>query len=218
MEAGSQMSAASATFIAKEADFYDASGIMRVGGFRTLGPVRKALASKLREQTIRLNADTLSSTFRTSLHLLLRFMNQLNNLDLSQDAGALRVIKDETVAVEFAASEGELMSLEGPNRYTRGDALITGSTGDRWVVSRERFDAKYVPADAALAHGEAGAYRNRPAVVLAKQMNEAFSLARSASGGDVLRGAAGDWVMQYSPGDYGVVQAARFAKVYRRAD
>ena len=41
---------------------------------------------------------------------------------------------------------------------------------------------------------------------------------RSASGGDVLHGAAGDWIMQYAPGDYGVVQAARFAKVYRLAD
>ncbi|CAH2785847.1 MAG: FIG00455793: hypothetical protein [uncultured Paraburkholderia sp.] len=138
--------------------------------------------------------------------------------DLSQDAAARRVVKDETVTVEFAATQGELMNLEGPNRYLPGDALITGSTGDRWVVSRERFDAKYVPADTTLAHGEPGAYRNRPAVVLAKQMHEAFSLARSASGDDVLRGTAGDWIMQYAPGDYGVVQAARFAKVYRFAD
>lgn len=145
-------------------------------------------------------------------------MTDLKNLDLSQDADAQRVVKNETVSVEFAAAEGELMSLEGPNRYARGDALITGSTGDRWVVSRERFDAKYLPVDAALAHGEPGAYQNRPAVVLAKQMNEAFSLARSVNGGDVLRGAAGDWIMQYAPGDYGVVQAARFAKVYRLAD
>jgi hypothetical protein len=153
-----------------------------------------------------------------NLFTLARFMTELKNLDLRQDAHAQRVVKDETVHVEFAAVEGELMSLEGPNRYARGDALITGSTGDRWVVSRARFDARYVPADAALAHGDAGAYRNRPAVVLARQMNEAFSLARSADGGDVLRGAAGDWVMQYAPGDYGVVQAARFAKVYRLAD
>jgi len=145
-------------------------------------------------------------------------MNDLKNFDLRDDPAARRVVKDETVNVEFAATHGELMSLEGPNRYLPGDALITGSTGDRWVVSRERFDAKYVPADAAHMHGEAGAYRNRPAVVLAKQMNDAFSLARSATGGDVLRGAAGDWIMQYAPGDYGVVQAARFAKVYRFAD
>ncbi|MFM0740650.1 PGDYG domain-containing protein [Paraburkholderia xenovorans] len=145
-------------------------------------------------------------------------MTELKNIDLRTDAAALRVIKDETVMVEFAAAEGELMSLEGPNRYAHGDALITGSTGDRWVVSRERFDAKYLPVDAALAHGEPGPYRNRPAVLLAKQMHEAFSMARSAQGGDVLHGTAGDWIMQYAPGDYGVVQAARFAKVYRRVE
>jgi len=50
--------------------------------------------------------------------------------------------------------------------------------------------------------------------VLAKRMGEAFSIARSEAG-DVLHGEAGDWVMQYAPGDYGVVKAARFAKVYK---
>jgi hypothetical protein len=162
-----------------------------------------------------------SSPRRRPLHAVsttLRFMTELRNLDLRDDPHARRVVKDETVSVEFAAAEGQLMSLEGPNRYARGDALITGSSGERWVVSRERFDARYVPAAGAVAHGEPGAYRNLPAVVLARQMNEAFSLARSVEGGDVLHGAAGDWVMQYAPGDYGVVQAARFAKVYRFAD
>ncbi len=144
-------------------------------------------------------------------------MIALKNIDLLTDPDAQRVVKDETVHVEFAAGEGELMSLAGPNRYLRGAALITGSTGDRCVVSRDRFDAKYVPADTSSTHGAAGPYRNRPAVVLAKQMHEAFSLTRSAAGGDVLQGTAGDWIMQYAPGDYGVVQAARFAKVYRRA-
>jgi hypothetical protein len=145
-------------------------------------------------------------------------MIELKNLDLRSDAAAQRVVKDETVTVEFAAGDGELMSLEGPNRYALRDALVTGSTGDRWVVSRDRFDAKYIPAEPALTHGEPGPYRNRPAVVLARRMDEPFSLARSAAGGDVLHGTAGDWVMQYAPGDYGVVQAARFAKVYRTVD
>lgn len=144
-------------------------------------------------------------------------MIELTQLDLRNDPAVQRVVKDETVSVEFAAQAGELMSLEGPNRYAVGDALITGSTGECWVVSRERFDAKYLPASPALAHGEAGAYRNRQVVVLAKRMDEAFTIVRSA-GGDRLSGVAGDWVMQYAPGDYGLVQAARFAKVYRAAN
>lgn len=143
-------------------------------------------------------------------------MLELKHLDLRTDPQARRVVKDETVAVAFADVDGELMSLEGPNRYVAGDALITGSTGDRWVVSRARFDAKYLPADPALAHGAPGAYRNRPAVVLARRMDEPFTIARSENG-DTLRGVAGDWVMQYAPGDYGVVQAQRFAQVYRDA-
>ena len=144
-------------------------------------------------------------------------MIELNQVDLRTDPAAQRVVKDETVAVEFATSTGELMSLEGPNRYAVGDAIISGATGERWVVSRQRFDPKYRPADTALAHGEPGAYRNIPSPVLARRMDEPFTLLRSA-GGDRLSGSAGDWVMQYAPGDYGVVKAERFAKVYRLAD
>ena len=139
----------------------------------------------------------------------------LTHLDLTTDPTAQPVVKDETVAVQFAEESGSLMSLEGPNRYAPDDALITGATGERWVVSRDRFDAKYV-AHGGVTHGHAGAYRNMPVAVLAKQMHEAFSIARSDAG-DVLHGEAGDWVMQYAPGDYGVVKAVRFAKVYKRA-
>ncbi|WP_277184559.1 PGDYG domain-containing protein [Caballeronia sp. BR00000012568055] len=142
-------------------------------------------------------------------------MPHLSQLDLATDPAARRVVKDEAVEVEFAANAGELMSLEGPNRYASGDAIVTGSGGERWVVSRERFDAKYAP-EAGIEHGCAGTYRNRPSVVLAKQMREPFTIARSADG-DILTGDAGDWVMQYAPGDYGVVKAARFAKVYHEA-
>ncbi|MGI4814837.1 MAG: PGDYG domain-containing protein [Janthinobacterium lividum] len=144
-------------------------------------------------------------------------MLELKNLDLRIDPDACTVVKDETVGVEFADEDGELISLEGPNRYRRGDAVITGSTGDRWVVSRERFEVKYVAADAGLTFGQTGPYRNRPTLVLAKKLDCAFSIARS-DGGDILHGAAGDWVMQYAPGDYGVVQAQRFEKVYRQTD
>lgn len=138
---------------------------------------------------------------------------QLQNPDLSADPEARPAVKDETVQVEFAATAGTLASAVGLNRYRRGDALITGSTGDRWCVSRERFDAKYEPVAPALA-GRSGAYRNRPAPVLAKQMCGDFSVSRSA-GGDVLRGGPGDWLVQYAPGDYGIVERSRFERVYR---
>lgn len=143
-------------------------------------------------------------------------MDELKHPDLRLDPAAAPYVKDETVTVEFARGAGELASLEGPNRYTSGDALVTGTGGARWVVERVRFDAKYVTAMPGLVHGENGSYRNRPVVVLAKRMNAAFCIART-EGGDVLRGDSGDWLMQYAPGDYGVVKAQRFATVYRPA-
>jgi PGDYG protein len=138
---------------------------------------------------------------------------EINNPDLTADPAARRAVKDERVSVEFAVQAGELTSAVGINRYSPGDALITGSTGDRWCVSRDRFDAKYDP-EPPTARGEAGDYRNRPVTVLAKRMNESFTVARMA-GGDSLSGSAGDWLLQYAPGDYGIVERTRFERVYR---
>jgi glycosyltransferase involved in cell wall biosynthesis len=140
-------------------------------------------------------------------------MLRLEDIDLTADPAARPYVKDEAVDVVFAKTDGELISREGPNRYAAGDALITGSTGDRWSVSRDRFDAKYQPVPP-LRHGDDGRYRARPVPVLAKQMTEDFAIARS-QGGDLLHGLAGDWLLQYAPGDYGIVENARFARVYR---
>jgi hypothetical protein len=82
------------------------------------------------------------------------------------------------------------------------------------VVARERFMEKYQAIPPTTAHDD-GNYRSRPIPVWAKQMSRAFSIARRA-GGDVLEGEAGDWVLQYAPGDFGACKAARFAAVYRR--
>jgi hypothetical protein len=140
----------------------------------------------------------------------------LKNPDLTSDSDACWVVKDEVVWVEFAVAPGVLETPVGLNRYAVGDALLTGSTGDRWCVSRERFDAKYQP-EAPVRPGEEGRYRNRPAKVLAKRMAVAFSVERSA-GGDLLMGNAGDWLLQYAPGDHGIVAAIRFDSVYRVRD
>ena len=137
----------------------------------------------------------------------------LDDPDLTTDPAARRAIKDEKVAVEFATRAGQLVSAVGINHYTVGDALITGSTGDRWCVSRDRFDAKYDP-EPPTVRGESGQYRNRPADVLARQMNQRFRVDRMA-GGDSLQGESGDWLIQYAPGDHGIVERTRFERVYR---
>jgi PGDYG protein len=138
---------------------------------------------------------------------------KLENPDLAADQDAQWVVKDEVVSVEFAAAAGALQSAVGWNHYDAGDALLTGSTGDRWCVTRDRFDLKYLPEPSVLP-GRPGRYRNRPVAVLAKRMSVEFSVERSA-GGDVLQGHAGDWLLQYAVGDHGIVAAARFDRVYR---
>jgi hypothetical protein len=135
--------------------------------------------------------------------------------ELRNDPQAAVYVKDEVVQVTFATATGELLSGEGLNRYAVGDALITSGAGERWSVSRDRFEAKYEAVAPTLA-GSDGSYRAKPVPVLAKQINEPFTLARS-KGGDVLTGNAGDWVLQYAPGDYGVIVRERFERVYRKA-
>jgi hypothetical protein len=134
-------------------------------------------------------------------------------IDLRQDACAACYVKHETVEVVFARSAGSIASREGPNRYQPGDALLTGAGADRWSVARERFDARYRPL-ASLPHGADGRYQNLPLPVLARQIATAFSVRRRA-GGDLLHGCAGDWLLQYAPGDWGIIADARFRRLYR---
>lgn len=141
-------------------------------------------------------------------------MLELKAIDLAADPLAARYVKNETVTVTFAREAGELISLEGPNRYQVGDAVITGSTGTRWSVSRDRFATKY-EAVAPITMGEDGRYAARPVPVLARQIVEAFTAERSV-GGDRLHGKSGDWLLQYAPGDFGVAEQERFAQVYRK--
>ncbi len=128
----------------------------------------------------------------------------IESVDLAADAGAAWAVKDETGDGGVRDRRRQFAERSvGANRYAAGDALVTGSTGDRWCVSRTRFDAKYEPQRPTQS-GKNGQYRNRPVPILAKRMERAFSVARTA-GGDVLRGVAGDWLVQYGLGDYGIV-------------
>jgi hypothetical protein len=143
-------------------------------------------------------------------------MPHFENVSLVDDPSAARYVKEETVDVAFAEAAGALMSREGLNHFKAGDAQITGSTGDRWSVSRPSFEQKYEGVDG-LKMGANGRYRARPVPVFAKQVFEPFTVRRRA-GGDILRGNAGDWLMQYGPDEFGLTEDARFKRVYRRID
>ena len=142
-------------------------------------------------------------------------MRHFASPSLEHDPEAAAYVKAEGVEVRFATSTGVLTSREGPNQYGVGDAIVTGSTGDRWSVTRDRFSTRY-EAEPPLQMGQDGRYRARPLPVLAKQINEPFSVSRRA-GGDLLKGNPGDWLLQYAPGDHGLIEDARFQRVYRRA-
>jgi hypothetical protein len=145
-------------------------------------------------------------------HLSMLNLSHLTNLE--QDIAAARYCKVEIVNVDFATDAGVLVSRVGPNNYVAGDAIINAADGETWVVSRRRFDEKYLAIPPTLA-GQAGRYEAKKMIALAKQMTDAFSIAREA-GGDVLTGSAGDWLIQYAPGDFGVVLNPRFQRIYQR--
>jgi hypothetical protein len=136
-----------------------------------------------------------------------------SSTELSKDPRSKVFVKYEEVQVQFARESGRLESLEGGNVYAAGDAILSGATGEKWVVVRERFDAKYEPIPPTVK-GADGMYKNKPVPVTALQVGENFTVKRDLSG-DMLHGSKDDWIVQYGPGDLGIVKDERFKRVYR---
>ena len=141
----------------------------------------------------------------------------MDSQDLALDPRAWRARKRPVaVAVHFASAPGVLPTSEGDVRYAAGDALVTGNAGDRWPVPRARFLATYEPIAPTAAPGD-GAYRKRVALVHARRMDAPFAVTLSGERG-TLRGGAGDWLVQYAPGDVAVIDDAIFAQTYELLD
>ena len=142
------------------------------------------------------------------------YARDLTGEDISCYPSAQRVAKrDIPIQVVFADRAGVLETFEGMVNYKKGDAILTGVTGDSWPVSRHLFDTRYM-ADASTVFGQEGAYRPAGNPVWALQIHEAFTTTLPEGKG-LLRGKSKDWLVQHSPGEHGIVDEAIFTKSYR---
>lgn len=115
--------------------------------------------------------------------------------------------------VEIAMTDGVITTLEGEVAYRAGDAIVTGTQGERWPVQRKRFEATYSPC-AGTHFGSSGRYQRELLSVLARCLEAPMEIRLSDNRG-VLRGQAGDWLVEYDPGDRAIIADAIFRQTYR---
>jgi hypothetical protein len=96
-------------------------------------------------------------------------------------------------------------------RFVPGDAIITGTRGEQWPIPRDKFEATYAPSEEGGAFGTDGLFHKVAGPVPVRRMDEAFSV--SASWGE-LTGGPGDYLVQYGPGDFGIVSIDSFGDTY----
>ncbi|HEV7610879.1 MAG TPA: PGDYG domain-containing protein [Steroidobacteraceae bacterium] len=109
-----------------------------------------------------------------------------------------------------------MQTSEGLVHAVPGDAIITGTAGEHWRVSRARFPDKYRPVPPTVA-GEAGRYVSLPNRIMAVPMTKPFEVVL-ADGVSRLTGRAGEWLVDYGDGSLGIVSPDIFANTYEISD
>jgi len=131
-----------------------------------------------------------------------------DNPDLSQDPGGFETAKKPIpLQFRYADDEETIQTKEGPVSAQKGDAIMTGTEREHWPIPAEKFEQTYNVLEPGLA-----AKKDIP--VFAKEMIEPFQVKVSWSD-DLLRGEGGDYLVQYGPGDYGVVGREIFGRTYK---
>ncbi len=120
---------------------------------------------------------------------------------------------EREVQVEFAPVACIVQTPEGAVRAEGGDAILTGSSGERWPVSRTGFAERYRPL-APTVNGQPGRYVSLPRRVVGVRMSEAFEVLL-LDGVSRLHGQPGDWLIDYGDGSFGVISPAIFAVTYQ---
>jgi hypothetical protein len=120
--------------------------------------------------------------------------------------------REREIQVQFTPIACIVQTPEGMVHAKPGDAILTGTAGERWRVSGERFAQKYRPVPPTRL-GEAGRYVSLPNRVLALAMADPFEVLL-ADGISRLRGQPGDWLIDYGDGSLGIVSKAIFKTTY----
>ena len=131
-----------------------------------------------------------------------------NDIDLTNDPSALKV-KKKAIPLQFRIAEEteNVETLEGSVEAPPGSYIMTGTKGENLPIPADTFIKTY---DIITGLGTAS---KKPIPVPAKQMQEDFFVTVSWSD-DGLQGHQGDWLVQYGPGDYGVVGEDIFTETY----
>jgi len=116
------------------------------------------------------------------------------------------------IDVRFTAVACTVQTTEGLVHAAPGDAIITGTAGEHWRVSRARFPEKYRPVPPTAA-GEAGRYVSLPNRIMAVPMTRTFEVLL-ADGVSRLHGRAGEWLVDYGDGSLGIISPDIFATTY----
>lgn len=119
---------------------------------------------------------------------------------------------EHEIDVRFTPVACTVQTSEGLVHAAPGDAIITGTAGEHWRVSRARFPDKYRPVPPTVA-GESGRYLSLPNRIMAVPMTQAFAVLL-ADGVSRLSGRAGEWVVDYGDGSLGIVSEDIFATTY----
>ncbi len=119
---------------------------------------------------------------------------------------------EREIDVRFTPIACTVQTSEGLVHAGPGDAIITGTAGEHWRVSRARFADKYRPVPPTVA-GEAGRYVSLPNRIMAVRMTEAFEVLL-ADGLSRLSGRGGEWLVDYGDGSLGIVSQPIFATTY----
>lgn len=132
--------------------------------------------------------------------------------ELSDDPESFRCFK-KPIPLNFRIAQGpeEVQTKEGPVDAEAGAYIMTGTKGENWPIPADQFNYDILTQD-----GNTGTAAKKKIIVHAKEMSAPFEVKVSWSD-STLKGNAGDYLVQYGTGDYGVVGREIFNETYESA-